>query len=173
MKDNVKKEFSHVEVTTEVLPGIRAVFIGDMVEKWNITQLNLALKMLLNAPDSLLVALGMTRYYMSPDGYRLDVGSIVKALEYATGKEPVVLGKPSRDFFHTALEILNVKAENTIMIGDDIASDIGGSQNAGLKGILVRTGKFKESDLVSGIEPHAVIDSIADFPVWFEKYNFL
>jgi ribonucleotide monophosphatase NagD (HAD superfamily) len=52
------------------------------------------------------------------------------------------------------------------MIGDDIESDIGGAQRAGMKGILVRTGKFRE-DLVarSSVKPDLIIDSIAALPV--------
>jgi len=47
------------------------------------------------------------------------------------------------------------------MIGDDINSDIGGAQKAGLKGILVKTGKYRE-ELVgkSDIRPDLVLDSI-------------
>jgi ribonucleotide monophosphatase NagD (HAD superfamily) len=51
------------------------------------------------------------------------------------------------------------------MVGDDVETDVGGAQQAGLAGILVRTGKHRE-DFVrsSGIEPTATVDSIADVP---------
>jgi ribonucleotide monophosphatase NagD (HAD superfamily) len=51
------------------------------------------------------------------------------------------------------------------MVGDDVEADVGGAMEAGLAGILVRTGKFRE-DLVSesGIQPTATVDSIADVP---------
>jgi ribonucleotide monophosphatase NagD (HAD superfamily) len=51
------------------------------------------------------------------------------------------------------------------MVGDDVEADVGGAMDAGLAGILVRTGKYRE-DLVrqSGIEPTATVDSIADVP---------
>lgn len=55
------------------------------------------------------------------------------------------------------------------MIGDDIAGDIQGAQHAGLKGVLVRTGKFRASDIDLGIHPDAIIDSIADLPTWWDK----
>jgi ribonucleotide monophosphatase NagD (HAD superfamily) len=44
-------------------------------------------------------------------------------------------------------------------------ADVGGAMDAGLAGILVRTGKYRE-DLVreSGIKPTATVDSIADVP---------
>ena len=51
------------------------------------------------------------------------------------------------------------------MIGDDVESDIGGAMRAGLAGILVRTGKFREDAVrASGVRPSAVVDSIADVP---------
>jgi len=50
------------------------------------------------------------------------------------------------------------------MIGDDIEADVGGAQAAGLKGALVKTGKFHPADLQGAIKPDAVFDSIADLP---------
>jgi ribonucleotide monophosphatase NagD (HAD superfamily) len=51
------------------------------------------------------------------------------------------------------------------MVGDDVESDVAGSMNEGLAGILVRTGKYRE-DFVreSGVVPTATVDSIADVP---------
>ena len=51
------------------------------------------------------------------------------------------------------------------MVGDDIESDIGGALHAGLKAILVRTGKYREERVrESGIQPTAVLASIAEVP---------
>ena len=48
------------------------------------------------------------------------------------------------------------------MVGDDIISDIGGAQAVGMKGILVKTGKYREEFVAkSGVTPDAVIDSVA------------
>ena len=55
------------------------------------------------------------------------------------------------------------------MIGDDIKGDIGGSQNAGIRGVLVKTGKFQPSDLELDIKPFGVIDSIRDLPDWWRS----
>jgi hypothetical protein len=55
------------------------------------------------------------------------------------------------------------------MIGDDIRSDIAGAQAAGLKTLLVRTGKFRPADLETEIRPDGVIDSIADLPAWWQR----
>jgi ribonucleotide monophosphatase NagD (HAD superfamily) len=76
-----------------------------------------------------------------------------------------VVGKPSRSFFELVLEDLGVDPESAAMVGDDVETDVGGAIGAGLAGILVRTGKYRE-DFVrgSGIEPTATVDSIADVP---------
>jgi ribonucleotide monophosphatase NagD (HAD superfamily) len=51
------------------------------------------------------------------------------------------------------------------MVGDDVANDVLGAQAAGIRGVLVRTGKFRPSDLErADATPDAVIDSIADLP---------
>jgi ribonucleotide monophosphatase NagD (HAD superfamily) len=56
------------------------------------------------------------------------------------------------------------------MIGDDIDSDVGGGQNAGLLGILVKTGKYRESYVAeSDVQPDAVIDSFADLPSQLDR----
>jgi ribonucleotide monophosphatase NagD (HAD superfamily) len=58
------------------------------------------------------------------------------------------------------------------MVGDDVESDIGGARAAGLAGILVRTGKFRE-DVVrdSAVEPSAVVASVADIPDILEEVS--
>lgn len=93
----------------------------------------------------------------------MDIGAFVAGLEYVTGTEAVVMGKPSKDFFETALQSLDLRPEDAVMVGDDIESDIGGAQRAGIRGILVRTGKFRDELVArSKVEPDAVIDSVAN-----------
>ena len=109
----------------------------------------------------------MTRYWRAADGLRLDTAPFVVALQHATGIAPVVLGKPARPFFAAALAKLGAEAAETLMIGDDIRGDIGGAQSAGIRGLLVRSGKFRPQDLRGEIQPDGVIDSIADLPAWW------
>ena len=48
------------------------------------------------------------------------------------------------------------------MVGDDLWSDVQGAQRAGLMGWLVKTGKYRESDLLeSGIVPDRILESVA------------
>jgi ribonucleotide monophosphatase NagD (HAD superfamily) len=51
------------------------------------------------------------------------------------------------------------------MVGDDVEADVGGAIDAGLRGVLVRTGKYREEALASsGVTPTEIVDSIADVP---------
>ena len=60
---------------------------------------------------------------------------------------------------------MGLKREEVLMIGDDIDSDVGGAQQAGLRAALVRTGKYRQAYAeASSIKPDYVIDSIADLP---------
>jgi len=112
-----------------------------------------------------ILALHKNRFWQKPDGLHLDLGPFVAAIEYATGCEATVLGKPSRDFFHGICARLDAAPRNCLMVGDDIESDIGGAQNAGLKTALVQTGKYREEFVrKSGIRADLVLPTIADLP---------
>jgi HAD superfamily hydrolase (TIGR01458 family) len=147
--------------------GAASVVLGDLGEDFRFPVLNRAFRLLMSEPRPVLVALGMTRYWRAEDGLRLDVAPFVVGLEHASGARAVVLGKPSAAFYETALGLLDCAAKDAIMIGDDVSGDVGGAQQAGLRGVLVRTGKFRSADLDGEIRPDAVLDSIADLPTWW------
>jgi phospholysine phosphohistidine inorganic pyrophosphate phosphatase len=143
--------------------SVDAVIVGDLGEGWDYEVLNDAFRRLMDGAE--LIALQKNRYWETSDGLSLDAGPFVASLEYATGREAEVMGKPSAAFFELALGELGVPADQAAMVGDDVEADVGGAMDAGLAGVLVRTGKYRE-DLVrdSGIEPTATVDSIADVP---------
>jgi len=144
--------------------GAASVVLGDLGRGWSFPVLNRAFRLLMETPRPRLVALGMTRYWRAPDGLRLDVAPFVKALEHASGAEAVVLGKPARPFFDTALALLGPDPPEPLMVGDDVVGDVGGAQDAGLRGALVRTGKFRPADLEGDVKPDVLLDSIAELP---------
>ena len=147
--------------------GAGAVVVGDLGSGWDFATLNRAFRLLMSDARPPLVALGLTRYWRAEDGLRLDAGAYVRALEYATGRTALVLGKPDPEFYATAVADLGLEPGDVVMVGDDIRSDVEGAQRAGLAGVLVRTGKFASSDLAGDIRPDAVLDSIADLPRWW------
>jgi HAD superfamily hydrolase (TIGR01458 family) len=115
-----------------------------------------------------LFALHRNRWWQTAAGPRLDVGAFVDALEAASGRTARVFGKPGRDFFTAALDALGAAAADTVMVGDDLRSDVGAAQSLGMAGVLVRTGKFRPAQLEEegAPRPDAVLDSIAELPRW-------
>jgi len=160
MNQDVKRDFAELE---ETAGQADAVIVGDLGAAFGYDVLNCAFRQLMDGAK--LVALQKNRYWLRADGLSLDVGPFVAALEYATGQEAYVVGKPARGFFAQVLMDLGAEASVAVMIGDDIESDIGGALEAGLRAVLVRTGKFREERVnASGIQPTAVVDSIGDLP---------
>jgi HAD superfamily hydrolase (TIGR01458 family) len=122
-----------------------AVVLGDAGENFSYHNLNRAFHLLLEK-KALLISMGDNRYFMEREGLSLDIGPFMKALEYAADIKALVLGKPSADFFTAAVNDLGCLAGRTVMVGDDVLSDVGGALHAGLQGILVKTGKYREGD---------------------------
>lgn len=150
--------------------GAHYVVIGDLASAWNFVTLNRAFRLLHSNPEAALIALGMTRYWKAADGISLDVAPFVAALEHATGRRALVLGKPAAEFFQAAADRLGVPNREILMVGDDIETDISGAQLAGMQAALVRTGKFRELDLEGPVKPSAVLASIAELPDWWVRH---
>ena len=117
-----------------------------------------------------LYCLHKNRWWQTARGPLLDAGAFVAGLEFATGVEAVVVGKPSPAYFAAALEALGAEPERTWLVGDDPESDIRAAQLFGMQTALVRTGKFRP-DALDGIEltPDVVLSSVADLPAWLES----
>lgn len=160
MDEAVKEDFEGLE---EVDEDPDAVIIGDLGSAFGFEILNRAFRLVIAGAE--LIALQKNRFWLTADGLSLDAGPFVAAIEYATGCEATVVGKPAPAFFALVLDSLGVGAAEAAMVGDDVESDIGGALDSGLAAILVRTGKYREDFVVgSGIEPTATVDSIADVP---------
>jgi HAD superfamily hydrolase (TIGR01458 family) len=91
-----------------------------------------------------LLATQVGRIARRDDGEHLDTGGFVRLLEYATGTRARVLGKPSPDFFRLALDATGVPPEGAVMVGDDLAADVAGAQQVGIRAVLVRAGKASD-----------------------------
>ena len=112
-----------------------------------------------------LVCLHKNRWWQTSRGPLLDAGAFVAGLEYAAGVEAEVVGKPTAAYFEAALAEMEATPAEAVMVGDDVEADIGGAKAIGLRGILVRTGKFRPGALRDAEpQPDAVVDSIANLP---------
>ncbi|MBN1966981.1 MAG: HAD-IIA family hydrolase [Anaerolineae bacterium] len=101
------------------------------------------------------------RTFPLPDGIGPGAGSILAALEASTDRSPRIIGKPEPIMFEMALARLDVTAEQTLMIGDRLETDILGGQCAGLWTALVWTGVTTPEVLAaSDIMPHTAFDDL-------------
>lgn len=122
--------------------GREAVVVGDAGTAFDYQHLNEAYRRLEAGAD--LIALARNRNFLDRDGaLSLDAGPFVAALEYASRRQAMLLGKPSPEFFRLALASLGCDARHAVMIGDDAEADVGGAMAEGLLGFLVETGKYR------------------------------
>jgi len=138
------------------------VIISDFHDNWDVNRLNNAFKYVIKYNSMLLGTQG-NKYYLDRNGEPvIDTGSFVQMIATAANVKPTIFGKPSKEYFMQALKKLDLPASKTVVIGDDIESDIQGAHNANLRGILVKTGKgqfYKSSE--KDIKPYKIIDSIS------------
>ena len=124
----------------------RAVVVGDAGEAFRYASLNRAFRELIAGAS--LIALAKNRSFKDADGrLSLDAGAFVAALEFASQRTALVLGKPAPGFFEAALASMDCPPKHAVMVGDDAEADVAGALRAGLGGaVLVRTGKYTHGD---------------------------
>lgn len=159
MVDDAVKAFFNEILTDNESPDF--VVLGDYGDKFDFRSLNHAFRLLMGGAE--LIALQKSPYWVSPEGMLLDCGAFAALLEYASNKTAKVMGKPSELFFEIALASLQFSPSEVIMVGDDITTDILGAERAGMKSVLVRTGKFQPNQLENPVaNPTWVLDSVSN-----------
>jgi HAD superfamily hydrolase (TIGR01458 family) len=143
--------------------GSVAVVVGDAGRHFDYDRLNAAFRLIANG--AAFLALARNRAFKDSDGcLSMDAGAFVCALEYSSGQTPVVLGKPARSFFETAVRSMGCTMAEVAMIGDDAEADVAGALKAGIEeAYLVRTGKYSEEDeLQFRPSPTATVSSFTE-----------
>ncbi|MGW6567783.1 HAD-IIA family hydrolase [Streptomyces sp. NPDC054975] len=139
------------------------VVLGGAGDAFDYAALNRAFRQVRDGAR--LVAMHRNLYWRTADGLDLDTGAFVIGLERAAGVEAEITGKPSPAFFATALAHIGADPAETLMVGDDIESDVLAAQRCGLTGALVKTGKYlPETHRGASGTPDHVLDSFADVP---------
>lgn len=160
-------------------PGARAaaVIVGDSPEALTHANLNSAFRLIRNGAR--LIGMHRNPWWLTPDGPTLDSGAYVAGLEFAAGVPARIIGKPAPAFFSIAVQDLRrdltirhsgrIRRSEIAMVGDDVRTDVLAGQRAGLRGVLVLTGKHGLDELArlprhgrGGREPHGVAPSLAD-----------
>ncbi|HEU0237606.1 MAG TPA: HAD-IIA family hydrolase [Candidatus Limnocylindrales bacterium] len=159
-----------------------AVVVGDSPESATWDHLNRAFRLVRNG--AALIGMHKNRWWLTPDGPTLDSGAFETGLEFAADVRATILGKPSRAFFTLAARDLaaevaevsgrgrgggRIRRADLAMVGDDVWSDALAARRAGLRGIVVLSGKHGSDDLAraaaqarGGGRPDAVAASLAE-----------
>jgi 4-nitrophenyl phosphatase len=102
--------------------------------------------------------------YPTPEGNVPGAGTLLAALETATGVKAMLAGKPMPFLFEVALERLKTLPSETVVVGDRLNTDIQGGYDAHCKTVFVLTGVNSRGDLMSwSPQPDLVIENIQDF----------
>lgn len=165
LRGDAYREFKDFRVTAN---NPEYIVLGDLGEDLTYGKLNHAFQLIMRGTK--MLALQKNRYWKKDAEWVIDAGAIVAALEFATGKRAVVVGKPQRDFFKHAIKKLALSPDSIAVIGDDLESDIAGGKRVGLFTISVQTGKFNNEALQNAkVKPDLLMPSIADLPDWYEE----
>lgn len=144
---------------------VDVVVIGSAGPSFEWHAINRAARAVLDGAE--LIGMHGTATWRTAEGICVDGGAYVAALERATGVRATVIGKPASAMFVEALARAGVDATHAIMVGDDLAADVLAAQALGIRGVLVRTGKFRSETLrAARTAPDAVLGSVADLPSW-------
>ena len=108
------------------------------------------------------------------DGFIPGTGAMVQAIAYATDTQPLVTGKPSRFSGETVLSKIGLPASQTIMVGDQITSDIPMGNRAGMRTVLVLTGTCSRAEAIKSLaekRPDIIINDLTELipTLWGER----
>ena len=138
------------EAAADQPSSVGAVVIGDAGDDLSFRNLNIAFRAI--RAGAAFVAMHRNPWWVTADGVTLDAGALVVGLEHALERKAVVTGKPSPVVFReAAMELADelasmgagprLRLREIVMVGDDLRTDVGGAHRAGLRGILVLSGK--------------------------------
>ena len=98
----------------------------------------------------------------TPDGPIPDIGAVIAFVKASTGREPdLVVGKPNRLIVDMLARKLGFGADELVMVGDRLYTDIALGQTAGLTTVLVLSGETCREDLAgSPFQPDFVFENL-------------
>jgi 4-nitrophenyl phosphatase len=96
----------------------------------------------------------------SEEGLIPGTGTMIAALETASGVKPQAIGKPEPTMYQLAMEQMGASPETTAAIGDRVDTDILGGKRAGLTTICVLSGSSDRAE-AEAIGTDIIFDDIA------------
>lgn len=147
---------------------VDAVVIGDAGDELSFRNQDIAFRHLRGGAE--FIAMHRNPWWTTSHGPTLDAGAIVTGLEYALGRKAVVCGKPSPVVFREAVAELRaevarsggarLRAREVVMVGDDPKADVVAARRAGLRGILVFSGKH-DRETAMQLLGRSTVDAVA------------
>jgi arabinose operon protein AraL len=158
----LKDEFRRSGIQFSNTPEETDVVVISWDREFHYTHLNFAHQAIIRGAD--VIATHPDRTCPMPDGELPDCGAMIGALQGSTGRPVnIIMGKPSILTALTALDILQVNAEECLMTGDRLETDILMGNNAGMRTALVLTGVTSIEDInASEVKPHYLLNSVHD-----------
>lgn len=93
-------------------------------------------------------------------------GSLVKLVEYATQKKPLMVGKPQTTIMKMALQKCHLSVDDVLMVGDNYHTDIEAGINVGMDTLLVYTGLSKPAEVKrEKVQPTYTVESLDEWSV--------
>jgi HAD superfamily hydrolase (TIGR01450 family) len=145
-----------------------AVIFGDGAEDLSYENLDRAFRLVRGGAE--LIAMHRNGWWYTEKGETIDTGAFVAAIEYASGVRARLTGKPGPLMFRIAFRALaaqvaaaggpRLRRDEVAMVGDHAPQDIRGAHRAGLRGILVLSGRTTLEE-AGGLRGAAVPEAIA------------
>ena len=157
-----------IEITDEnpdyVVQGIDKSFNYDKASQ-AITLIRAGATFIMTNPDLLLPANG---------GFIPGAGSIGAMLQASSGKQPIVIGKPSKILVHYALSQLGIEAHEALVVGDNMSTDIAAGVHSGCGTVLLYTGLTNANNKSyyteqAGCDADYIFETIYDFQQFLMK----
>jgi 4-nitrophenyl phosphatase len=122
----------------EITGDAAEIVVAGLDRDFTYAKLKLAARLVLDG--AALIGTNPDLLLPSEDGFEPGAGTLIGAIAAASGQQPLIIGKPEPHMIEAALQRLGTDPARTVMIGDQIATDIQAGQRAGLFSILVQTG---------------------------------
>ncbi|MFA5611668.1 MAG: HAD-IIA family hydrolase [Anaerolineaceae bacterium] len=99
--------------------------------------------------------------FPTPTGVIPGAGTMVAAVQTASGEEPLVIGKPAIGLYDQAMKVMGLSPDQVLCIGDRLSTDILGAKNSGFASAFVLSGINSLEDLEQWeSKPDIIVDDL-------------
>ena len=168
LRDTLEQAGFIISQGEETPQGDVAAVVAGMDPHINYEKITLAVRLILNG--AAFIATNTDGTFPAPSGVFPGTGMVVGALQFSSGVQPYIAGKPHPAIFQSALKSLGVETENTLMVGDRLETDIKGANALGINTAAVLTGITSQDEISrSTIKPDFVFDDLKDLLTALKK----